>query len=87
MDKSLLTPEETDFVNEAMKLFVKLNPLIPIEVNFLKLLRRGICYHHAGLITQLKAFIEELFLHGKIKVLFATETLAAGKANDFSSCF
>jgi superfamily II RNA helicase len=79
MDKSLLTAEETDFVNEAIKIFVKLNPLIPIDVMFLKMLKRGICYHHAGLITQLKAFIEELFLHGKIKVLFATETLAAGK--------
>lgn len=34
--------------------------------------------HHAGLIPVWKTLIEDLFNANKIKVLFATETLAAG---------
>jgi superfamily II RNA helicase len=38
----------------------------------------GVCYHHAGLIPPLKEIIQELFSTGLIKVLFVTETFAAG---------
>lgn len=41
-------------------------------------LRRGIAAHHAGCLPLWKSFIEELFQRGLIKVVFATETLAAG---------
>lgn len=75
---SLLTIEEKEYVQQALRNFVDVNPLLPIEATTARLLLHGIAYHHAGLITQWKSFIEELFLHGKIKVLFATETLAAG---------
>jgi superfamily II RNA helicase len=44
----------------------------------LDLLRKGIASHHAGLLPQWKALIEDLFLQGYIKVVFSTETLAAG---------
>ncbi|MBE7380140.1 MAG: DEAD/DEAH box helicase [Leptolyngbya sp. SIO1E4] len=41
-------------------------------------LYRGIAAHHAGILPAWKGFVEELFQDGLIKVVFATETLAAG---------
>jgi superfamily II RNA helicase len=42
------------------------------------LLLKGICYHHSGLLHELKEIIQEIFAAGLIKVLFVTETFAAG---------
>lgn len=39
---------------------------------------RGIAAHHAGILPAWKGLVEELFQQGLIKVVFATETLAAG---------
>ncbi|XP_072981204.1 DExH-box ATP-dependent RNA helicase DExH15 chloroplastic [Typha angustifolia] len=39
---------------------------------------RGVAAHHAGCLPLWKSFIEELFQRGLVKVVFATETLAAG---------
>jgi superfamily II RNA helicase len=44
----------------------------------LELLAKGIASHHAGMLPQWKALIERLFNAGLIKVVFSTETLAAG---------
>ena len=41
-------------------------------------LRRGLAAHHAGLLPALKSLVERLFQRNLIKVVFATETLAAG---------
>ncbi len=41
-------------------------------------LSRGIAAHHAGMLPAWKGLVEELFQQGLIKVVFATETLAAG---------
>jgi ATP-dependent RNA helicase HelY len=41
-------------------------------------LRRGIAAHHAGLIPTFKETVEELFVRGLVRVVFATETLALG---------
>jgi superfamily II RNA helicase len=41
-------------------------------------LYRGVAAHHAGILPAWKALVEELFQQGLIKVVFATETLAAG---------
>ena len=41
-------------------------------------LYQGMAVHHAGLLPQWKTIVEELFSKGLIKVVFATETLAAG---------
>ncbi|MEM7771806.1 MAG: DEAD/DEAH box helicase [Cyanobacteria bacterium P01_E01_bin.6] len=41
-------------------------------------LYRGVAAHHAGILPAWKGFVEELFQQGLIKVVFATETLAAG---------
>ncbi|KAH0785381.1 Superkiller viralicidic activity 2-like 2 [Histomonas meleagridis] len=39
---------------------------------------RGIGIHHGGLIPLMKEFVELLFQHGLIRILFATETFAMG---------
>ncbi|XP_051146042.1 DExH-box ATP-dependent RNA helicase DExH15 chloroplastic [Andrographis paniculata] len=41
-------------------------------------LLRGVAAHHAGCLPLWKSFIEDLFQKGLLKVVFATETLAAG---------
>ncbi len=41
-------------------------------------LLRGIAAHHAGLLPAFKEAVEELFVAGLVKVVFATETLALG---------
>ncbi|QQQ79034.1 DEAD/DEAH box helicase [Saccharothrix sp. 6-C] len=41
-------------------------------------LERGIASHHAGLLPAFKETVEELFVNGLVKVVFATETLALG---------
>ena len=39
---------------------------------------RGVAAHHAGLLPAFKECVEEAFVRGLIKVVFATETLALG---------
>ncbi|QRP49983.1 RNA helicase [Amycolatopsis sp. FDAARGOS 1241] len=41
-------------------------------------LERGFAGHHAGLLPAFKETVEELFVRGLVKVVFATETLALG---------
>ncbi|MGH4021671.1 MAG: DEAD/DEAH box helicase, partial [Pseudonocardiaceae bacterium] len=41
-------------------------------------LERGIAAHHAGLLPAFKETVEELFVRGLIRAVFATETLALG---------
>ncbi len=41
-------------------------------------MERGFAPHHAGLIPPLREAVEEAFVRGLIKVVFATETLAVG---------
>ncbi|MDQ1713011.1 MAG: ATP-dependent helicase HelY [Frankiaceae bacterium] len=41
-------------------------------------LERGVAAHHAGMIPTFKECVEELFVRGLVKAVFATETLALG---------
>lgn len=43
-----------------------------------RLLERGIAFHHSGLLPLLKEIVELLFSRGFVKVLFCTETFAVG---------
>ena len=45
---------------------------------FLDALTRGVAAHHAGLLPAFKECVEETFVRGLTKVVFATETLALG---------
>ncbi|MDP3889680.1 RNA helicase [Nocardioides sp.] len=46
--------------------------------DFLDGLTRGLAAHHAGMLPRFKECVEELYLRGLCKVVFATETLALG---------
>ncbi len=46
--------------------------------DFLDGLSRGVAAHHAGMLPAFKAVVEELYVRGLCKVVFATETLALG---------
>jgi ATP-dependent RNA helicase HelY len=41
-------------------------------------LERGVAAHHAGMLPTFKEAVEELFVQGLVKAVFATETLALG---------
>ncbi len=41
-------------------------------------LERGVAAHHAGLLPAFKETVEELFVRGLVRAVFATETLALG---------
>lgn len=43
-----------------------------------RLARRGLGFHHAGLLPILKQLVEQLFGRGLMQVVFATDTLALG---------
>lgn len=43
-----------------------------------QLVLKGVCYHHSGLVPALKEVVELILSKGLIKVLFVTETFAAG---------
>ncbi|MBW3085407.1 putative helicase HelY [Austwickia sp. TVS 96-490-7B] len=46
--------------------------------DFLEGLTRGFAAHHAGMLPTFRELVEELFTQGRIKMIFATETLALG---------
>ncbi|NHC47326.1 DEAD/DEAH box helicase [Motilibacter aurantiacus] len=46
--------------------------------DFVEAAERGIAAHHAGLLPTFKEIVEELFVRGLVKAVFATETLALG---------
>ncbi len=46
--------------------------------DFLDAASRGIAAHHAGMLPAFKECVEELYLRGLVKIVFATETLALG---------
>jgi ATP-dependent RNA helicase HelY len=45
---------------------------------FVDALVRGVAAHHAGMLPAFKETVEEAFVRGLVKVVFATETLALG---------
>ncbi len=45
---------------------------------FAEALRRGIAAHHAGMLPAFKECVEQAFVRGLVRIVFATETLALG---------
>ncbi len=43
-----------------------------------KVVKRGVAFHHAGLVQKQRELIEDWFRNGKLNVIVATPTLAAG---------
>ncbi len=78
----LTSPAEQDQIIEIAERHVA--GLSPADLRaldyagFLEALTRGVAAHHAGLLPAFKECVEETFVRGLTKVVFATETLALG---------
>lgn len=79
--EALTSPEEKARIQTAVDAAIAHTPGM-LTSNATKLwlerLPSGVAPHHAGLLPPLKLLIEELFQQNLLKVVFATETLAAG---------
>jgi superfamily II RNA helicase len=73
----LVNPGEATLLQQKIDQFVAEHPEVGSS-DYLPPLYRGIAAHHAGILPLWKGLVEELFQEGLIKVVFATETLAAG---------
>ena len=78
----LTTPEERDAIYEHVEAACSHLPSEDLHAlgyhDFLDGLTRGVAAHHAGMLPAFKQVVEELFVRGLCKVVFATETLALG---------
>ncbi|HEY2877813.1 DEAD/DEAH box helicase [Nocardioides sp.] len=78
----LTTPEERDeifaFVEEACADLPDEDRAVLGYQDFLDGLTRGVAAHHAGMLPAFKQCVEQLFVRGLCKAVFATETLALG---------
>ena len=74
----LVTPEEQARLRQRLETFIATTPEAVRDGGHDDALLRGIAAHHAGVLPAWKELIEELFQLGLVKVVFATETLAAG---------
>jgi superfamily II RNA helicase len=74
---SLVNEAESRSLKEQIDGFLERNPEAG-RAGQIEPLYRGIAAHHAGILPAWKGLVEELFQQGLIKVVFATETLAAG---------
>ncbi|MDG2989710.1 DEAD/DEAH box helicase [Candidatus Synechococcus calcipolaris G9] len=74
---NLLTPEERSRLAMAIDDFLAKHREIAAPDQIAPLYQ-GIASHHAGVLPLWKTLIETLFQAGLIKLIFATETLAAG---------
>lgn len=73
----LLSKEEQAELKIAVDKFVIEYPNLKNHPH-LPYLFEGMSVHHAGMLPSWKAMVEKLFIRGLLKVVFATETLAAG---------
>ena len=73
----LNTKEEQIKIRQFIDDFIAENPHLYGNRN-IDYLVQGVASHHAGLLPAWKNLVEKLFQQGLIKVVFATETLAAG---------
>jgi superfamily II RNA helicase len=76
-DSKLLDECEMSEVKLALKRF-RIRYPDAVRETAVKGLLQGVAAHHAGCLPLWKSFIEDLFQRGLVKVVFATETLAAG---------
>ncbi|KGF97187.1 hypothetical protein EU96_1828 [Prochlorococcus marinus str. MIT 9302] len=77
-DLTLVSYLEASMISQKLDVYLKNNQEAIKDKSQCEALKRGIASHHAGLLPAWKELVEELFQQGLIKVVFATETLAAG---------
>jgi len=78
----LTTPEERDEIRHVVEARCAEIPDEDLAVlgywEWAEALGRGLAAHHAGMLPAFKQCVEELYVRGLCKVVFATETLALG---------
>jgi len=78
----LTTEEETAEIRRTVERRTAELPQADLAVlgywEWLEALERGVAAHHAGLLPAFKETVEELFVRGLVRAVFATETLALG---------
>ncbi|MBI5363047.1 MAG: DEAD/DEAH box helicase [Planctomycetes bacterium] len=79
-DRELLDELERErmrvLLDELVELFALEEHELPTTL--MRMARRGIAYHHAGMLPLHKELVERLFTSGLLKLLFTTETFALG---------
>ncbi len=79
---SFTTPEEEALIHEEIAVWLENLPKEDRNLQqvhgLIKLLPRGLAFHHAGLLPGLKVLVETLFARGYLRAVFATDTLALG---------
>ena len=73
----LVTKQEQEEIKKIIDEYIAENPYL-YKNKHIEYLLLGVASHHAGLLPAWKVLVEKLFQKGLIKVVFATETLAAG---------
>lgn len=73
----LVTPKEQKEIRAVVDEYLAENPYL-VKNKHIEYILNGVASHHAGLLPGWKVLVEKLFQKGLIKVVFATETLAAG---------
>lgn len=73
----LVTPKEQAEIRRIVDDYIAENYYL-YKNKHIEYLLQGVASHHAGLLPGWKVLVEKLFQKGLIKVVFATETLAAG---------
>ena len=82
MRPNLVTPRQVDLIEQTVNaVLAGMRPedrgLDQVQT-IVDLARKGIGFHHAGLLPILKQLVEVLFSRGLMEVVFATDTLALG---------
>ncbi|HKT04913.1 MAG TPA: DEAD/DEAH box helicase [Rugosimonospora sp.] len=78
----LTTPDERAEIRAVAEAATAAIPSEDLQVlgywEWLDGLERGLAAHHAGMLPTFKEIVEQLFVRGLVKAVFATETLALG---------
>lgn len=82
MRPNLVTPRQVDLIEQTINAVLagmreEDRELAQVQT-ITSLARKGIGFHHAGLLPILKQLVEILFARGLMEVVFATDTLALG---------
>ena len=76
------TSEEEALIHEEINVWLEHLPKEDRNLQqvhgLIRLLPRGLAFHHAGLLPGLKVLVETLFARGHLRAVFATDTLALG---------
>ena len=78
--RDLLSREEHERIEALQQELIELFKLGPeaLDREVMQMGRRGIGYHHAGMLPIEKELVERMFTSGLLRMLFTTETFALG---------